>query len=346
MRYRVMLLAAAIVGTLLTAGCYEVNDSSREQAICFRAGSPLLNDADTKTADPKTAFTSGDAFYVIGAKTVSGQLQAVFGAVNAPQLVSFNGTNWTYSPTKSWDTQASSYGFLAIARPSDATGTIYCDPSSFPFAASVAYDPTVRQYDLMVACDERTDPQQFKSEIPVHLQFYHTLSAVSVVVYNDSPIQDIVLNSYGFRNLYTTATLTVEHFEETPVSSWMVTRFDNSTVLGQETNHTIAGGGTNHYPTTLAYDLMIPQDLDPVNPANRPKLVLDYSYNDGQNHRVETSINLRDIVMRGSDQPITSWQQGVKYNYEIHIRYGGGIRVHVVTTPWEEVNAETPGLLI
>lgn len=341
MRIRVRILAVAIVGALLTAGCYEVNDLSREQAICFRAGSPLLNENNTKASTLKQSFSNGDTFYVIGAKTVSGHLEAVFGSLNDPMPVSYNGSAWTYSPTKSWDPAASSYGFLAIARPSDETSTIQCDPSSFPFSASLSYDPTVRQYDLMVACNERTDPQQFKSGIPVHLQFYHTLSAVSVTVYNDSPSDAITLNSYGFKNLYTMATLTVEHFEDTPQSSWMVKKFESSTFLKTIASTSLGPGGS-YYPASAVYDLMIPQDLDPVS-TNIPKLVLNYTHG---GDIVETHINLKDIKAVGSDNAITSWEKGTKYHYEIHIRYGGGIRVHVVTTPWEEVNAQTPGLLI
>lgn len=341
MRIRVRVLVAAIVGALLAAGCFEV-DPAREQAICFRAGSPLLKDDNTKSGVLKQTFVNNDKFYVIGAKTVGGRLEAVFGEVNNPMPVSFNGTNWTYSPTKSWDPAATSYGFLAISGPGTAGG-ITCDPSSFPFSASLTYDPTEEQYDLMVACDERTDPQQFKSEIPVHLQFYHTLSAVSVVVYNDSPEKDIRLLSYGFKNLYTRATLTVDHFEDTPQSSWMViTRTDGDPVLGASPYSEIAHGG-NHSSTEV-YDLMIPQDLDPVS-SYVPKLSLRYMKTDDESS-IETSISLKDILTKGSDTPITAWEQGVKYIYEIHIRYGGGVRVHVITTPWEEVSAETPGLLI
>ena len=342
MRFRVIHIVAALACALLTAGCSEVNDSTREQAICFRAGSPLLKDDNTKSSTLKQTFANNDKFYVIGAKTVSGHLEAVFGEVNNPMPVSFNGTNWTYSPTKSWDPAASSYGFLAISGPGTASG-ITCNPSSFPFSASLTYDPTVEQYDLLAACEERTDPQTFQSAIPVHLQFYHTLSAVSVVVYNDSPEKDIRLLSYGFKNLYTRATLTVEHFEDTPQSSWMViTRSDGDPVFGASPNSVIAHGG-NHSSTEV-YDLMIPQALNPVS-TYVPKLVLSYMKTDDVSS-IETSISLKDILTNGSDIPITTWEQGVKYTYEIHIRYGGGIRVHVITTPWEEVSAETPGLLI
>lgn len=351
MRFRVILIAVALVCTLLTAGCAEVYDHSREQEICFRAGSLLLNDDDTKSGMLKDAFGNGDCFYVFGAKTVNSSHVVVFGEENNPLKVSYNGSAWSYSPAQSWDESASGYDFLAISRPSTAEGTISCNPASFPFVASLAYDVDA-QYDLMVACEGRVkaaDPGNFTA--PVHLNFYHTLSAVSVTVYNDSPSLDITLNSYGFKNLYRTATLTVTYFDDAPQSNWMVSRFETNTVLGDDPNSLLYGmntEGSHSYPAALQYDLMIPQDLNPVS-AYIPKLVLNYSYREDPDEpaeEVETHINLKDIKIKGSDQAITSWEKGTKYNYEIHIRYGGGIRVHVITTPWEVVNAQTPGLQI
>lgn len=350
MRSRVRIFVAAFACALLMAGCFEV-DSAREQEICFRAGSPLLNDDNTKSETLKDAFGNGDCFYVFGAKTVNSSHVIVFGEENNPLQVSYNGSAWSYSPTQSWDESASGYDFLAISRPSTAVGTISCNPASFPFVASLIYDVEA-QYDLMVACEGRekvADPGHFTD--PVHLNFYHTLSAVSVTVYNDSPSLDITLNSYGFKNLYRTATLTVEYFDDDPQSSWMVSRFETNTVLGDDSGSLLYGmnkEGSHSYPAALQFDLMIPQDLDPVS-AYIPKLVLNYSYQEDPEdpvEEVETHINLKDIKIKGSDQAITSWEKGTKYNYEIHIRYGGGIRVHVITTPWEVVNAQTPGLQI
>ena len=57
-------------------------------------------------------------------------------------------------------------------------------------------------------------------------------------------------------------------------------------------------------------------------------------------------ISLKDICPRGDDTPITSWERGVKYTYEISMRLDGGVLVNVVTTDWDTVEAETPGLLI
>lgn len=333
MHFRVTFIAATLACALFSAGCTRVYDPVREQEICFRAGSLLLNDAVTK-AD----FENGASFYVFGAKTISLTHYPVF----TGQEVTYDGNAWSYSPARFWDPNASQYDFLAISGPSSASG-ISCTPSSLPLRATVTYSPTTSQYDLMAACADRTDG----SVAPVNLEFHHMLSAVSVVVYNDSPSQSVTLNSYGFKNLCTQATMTVEQDLNTPESGWGSPSYDSNVVLGDDNGAVLASGGS-HYPASAITDYMIPQALNPLG-SSVPALVLSYTYQeagDPEPTSVVTPIRLQDIKILGSDEAITSWQPGVKYTYQIHIRMGGGIRVHVITTEWEEVNAETPGLMI
>ena len=333
MHFRVTFIAAAFACALLSAGCTRVYDPAREQEISFRAGSLLLNDAITK-AD----FENGASFYVFGAKTISLTHYPIF----TGQTVTYDGSAWSYSPARFWDPSASRYDFLAISGPASASG-ISCTPSTLPIQATVTYSPTASQYDLMAACADRTDG----SIAPVNLEFHHMLSAVSVVVYNDSPSQSITMNSYGFKNLCTQATLTVEQDLNTPEQGWVSPSYDTNVVLGDDDGAVLATSGS-YYPTSTVTDYMIPQALNPLG-STAPTLVLNYSYLESgasEPTNVVTPIRLQDIKIMGSDEAITSWQPGVRYTYQIHIRMGGGIRVHVITTEWEEVNAETPGLLI
>ena len=50
-------------------------------------------------------------------------------------------------------------------------------------------------------------------------------------------------------------------------------------------------------------------------------------------------------ILDGNSSAITSWEAGKKYTYHIYIRMGG-IYVNVITTQWDPVSAETPGLQI
>ena len=97
---------------------------------------------------------------------------------------------------------------------------------------------------------------------------------------------------------------------------------------------------------------MIPQDLETFG-GYTPQLYLDYVYThinpytlDEEVVNTPFGINLEEIRIKNSDNFITQWEPGKKYTYEIHIRLGGGVNVTVNVTDWEEVIAETPGVII
>lgn len=89
------------------------------------------------------------------------------------------------------------------------------------------------------------------------------------------------------------------------------------------------------------WDLMIPQNLN-LSGASAP--TIEVVYNNGEND-ITQSVTLKDIKNQ-SNLAITSWEPGVKYRYILELRIGVGVVVTVKTTPWEEVEAETPGLMI
>lgn len=90
------------------------------------------------------------------------------------------------------------------------------------------------------------------------------------------------------------------------------------------------------------WDLMVPQDLSP----NAQFPALQIVYNKGDVDDITETVPLKDIKNQATNQPITVWNPGIKYHYEIELRIGVGIVVTVTTTPWEVVEAETPGLMI
>ena len=340
---RVAFISAAALGTLLLAGCLKTDRPAPEQnAICFQAGSLLLRDDATKSGIPKETFTNGDKFFVYGTKVVDQERLPIFNG----DAVRYTGTTiWDYSPVRLWDSHASRYDFIAFSGPDSNAGISCTIPNNIHanLSARVTYDATGTQCDLMAACYHRSDG----TVTPVDFAFRHMLSAVSVVIYNDSPLQDITLNSYRFRYLCTRATAFVEQDINEPVipEDWSSPSYNTNLVLGSSTGADLAHSGSC-FPASAAYDLMIPQELDRLG-AYIPRLVVDYSYDPGPGvENVVTTIRLQDIKVKNSEELITRWLPGVKYNYEIHIRVGGGIRVVVSTTDWEDVYAETPGLAI
>ena len=327
----------------------KLEDSVQEEAsIGFSAGSSLLRDDQTKTGSPKVYFTQDDRFFVYGAKTLAGTRKAVFtgDAVDTP-----NGSSWDYAPHRFWDFNSSRYDFLAIAGPETNAG-ISCNPEAAgTLSAQVAYDPVASQYDLMAACKRRLI--QSHTAEPVDLVFYHMLSAVTVTVINDSPSAiPVTLNSYRFQNLCTQATGTVSQNDDTPLiaSVWGSPSYNTNAVLGAAPACILAGRG-GQFPASegdAVTDLMIPQEFG-LSLTYIPRLVLEYEYlEDGESTptRVVTGVKLQEIKSKTDGSYIEKWMPGVRYQYEVHLRQGGGVRVHVNTTPWEEVHAETPGVTI
>jgi hypothetical protein len=93
---------------------------------------------------------------------------------------------------------------------------------------------------------------------------------------------------------------------------------------------------------------MIPQSLDQAaaagsGDAHKPKLLLTYKPGSGASKTA--TITLKDVP-KADTTPLTSWEIGHKYTYFISMRLDGGLLVSISTTAWDDVEAETPGLLI
>lgn len=379
---RVTFITAAVLPALLLAGCGGTLDPAPEQnVISFGARSALLQDATspaTKAGTLKNAFdkasddanvgvANADSFFVWGRKTVSGVPSSVF---TGDKITLKNlGSNaddpsddvWTYTNKRFWDTGASYYDFLAFS--GTPLSAVSCNPASGgSLTATVDYDPTVSQYDILAAFYQRAkgNADAISTEI-VHMPFQHVLSAVSVTIYNETPSNlstpDITLNAYTFRNIVTSSTGTFSQdgnaLAELTTTTWSSQAHNgNATgVLGDSSgSHTITP--SSHYPTTEVWDLMIPQELEPFG-GYTPQLYLDYEYKHinpytSLEETVHTpfGINLEGILIKNSESFITRWEPGKKYTYEIHIRLGGGVNVTVNVTDWEDVIAETPGVII
>lgn len=377
---RIIRISATTLGALLLAGCLRTSyDPAPNGIISFSAGSPLLRDdapLATKSGTFKDAFdqasdavgaAAADAFYVWGRKIVSGVPYSVFtGDKITLKNLGSNSTDpsddiWTYTDTRFWDTGASYYDFLAFS--GSPLSAISCNPAlGGSLTATVDYDPTVNQCDILAAfCQRARGDADVISTATVHMPFQHVLSAVSVTIYNDTPnslsTPDITLNAYTFRNIVTNSTGTISQdgnaLAELTTTTWSSQAHNGliTGVLGDSSGpHVIEPSA--HYPTSETWDLMIPQDLEPFGNYT-PQLYLDYEYTHVNPYTsleedVQTAfgINLEGIHVKNSEEFITSWEPGKKYIYEIHIRLGGGVNVTVNVTDWEDVIAETPGVTI
>lgn len=338
---RVTFILAALSLTLLLAGCAKMSDpaSGPSESICFEAGSLLLNDDVTK-ADIKegNSFANGDAFSVFGMRNSGSTQSLVFDDVT---VTNYSGT-WKYSPTRSWSWSSTTdyYDFVAVY-PSGNSARM---DISGDLAVSTDFDLSTDNYDLLTATYRRKGSVQSPNAI-VDLAFSHVTSAVKVVVINNSESTAVSVDSVSFKNLMVVgAAKSTLDFYGNGLNSWINLERSSSTVRESNYGSSVAAG--DRYE--CAYDFMIPQQLDQAvgsgsDEANMPRLLLTYTPEGGSQSTAD--ICLKNIP-RQDDTAITSWEMGVKYVYYVSMRLDGGLLVSIVTTAWDEVEAETPGLLI
>lgn len=352
MQKNIIRIGLALAGCiLLAAGC--IQRGSLEPSgtpIGFSAGSALLRDDDTKSGTLKTGpqFDPGDQISVYGWH--AGPRQLVFD----DQLVEYEGAGqWTYSPVRSWEWQGAgdSYDFLAIHH--------YQTANPHP-SAVVSPRLIVSQlyhvsdnYDLMMAGVHRSYGEDSRNRA-VALNFQHMCSAVRIIVYNDSEEADFTLNAYAFKNIAFQATARAQINDGDVSFDWAgaqrvaATEVGGASAIGQTVAHGSASPGY-----TSPFDLMIPMNLDDelgAGTGHWPSLVLRFTQG-GESLEEEREVNLKDIFRLGANEeetqePLLRWERGAVYTYKVHVRLDGGIVVHVETTDWDVVEAETPGLLI
>jgi hypothetical protein len=355
-RHIVFAFAAA---TLALAGC-------SKQALPGQDGAEI--DFSASAVRLETATKSGASLVEGTQFDVDDEIQVSAWHHRKTELVFVNETvkktaadAWSYSPKKKWRWEDSDYyDFFAFYAAPAGPGVTATPANGEPFSLSVDYDATELQYDLMMAGTRHKISDSNPSRV-VDLNFQHMLSAVKVIFYKYIGGEAVVITSYHFMDLVVSADvqgfwddgykrfdsrltntlrLDTELFGEDRISPW-----------GDPDNY--LRDSTTPYDPGF-FDLLLPQDLDPDSGA--PSLVVRYmdetdkDPDDGiflPSEYTSERIPLKNIPVKGTtDQFITRWEPGHKYIYEVHILFNGGVLVNVVSTEWDEVPAQTPGLMI
>lgn len=365
MKKRMLIGIWMMLGALLLAGgCARMQEpvvpESAGMAIGFNAGITLISEQGTKsTLNTNATFSSGQQFRVYGRRLGEGKNTRVFG--NTGTLVEWDGTDWNYSPTSYWYwvNQSNYYDFLAVYPDPDGSGQSQrmTDEAGNDIPGNLAVTKSYSltdNYDLLMAGTRRSgaNPETRTDKVP--LVFHHMLSAVKVIVTNESDARSLTLNSIKFDNLIqrAKAKVTIDATGQ-PEFSWIDTqrKSDEVVVYTNSSDPDLTTSDRTYDPA--AYDLFIPADLTVAidgslnpTPDKLPHLIINFTP-DGDSP-IERAIPLTDIQKSrfATDDPLLEWEPGRKYTYNINIRLDGGVLITVITTEWEPVAAETPGLLI
>ena len=357
MSLRIIRIAAALAGcVLLMVGCIRRSELTPDPEptvtpVRFSGRSLLIQDDATKGSPLKTgtAFSNtDDPIAVFGWHAEGSGEKWVFDNQSVTIVGNLVGE---YTPVRVWawqDTVTDYYDFLATyPYRANLSYTKSVDTATQTTAVQVDYNAKEAQYDLMSAGTRRrisANPADNTADVP--LVFSHQLCAIQVVIHNDSESKPFTLNYVQFKLLMVSGTLQLQLKDDIFTSNWLSTGRDLEGALFPVTPATaIASGGTYDVPATGQYNLLPPQALNPLGTV--PALELSFTYKDllDADHTESPSIPLQTIK-DGSDTPITSWEAGHKYVYHIYIRVDGGVRVNVITTDWDPVDARTPGIMI
>ena len=359
---RITVFAAAALALFL-GGCFRIDDPEPGDGfpIAFDAGHKLLRHDATKADDDLitgTEFEDTDAITVFGRRHGATDEEVVFPGTT----VTKEGSEWSYSPHRFWKWESDSdyYDFIGVY-PADDEATRMEIPGNL--AVKVPYDVENNDhYDLLLAGSRRYGNIAGRMDA-VELTFNHALSAVRVVVVNESQDVDITLDAYWFQYVIVKAwaKATFDAFGD-PEFSWIDTQRKGESYHVRPVTPAMKLWGKSHVDPAAnpprksqysgEFDLFIPADLTETSNGSSselymPHLILQYTV--GSDPQTTQYLLLKDIQRnpRGGDTtPIDRWEPGVKYVYTINIRLDGGVIVTVTTTPWDPVMAETPGLLI
>lgn len=343
---------------LLAASCNRVENPVAETAgIGFDAGVTLLREDGTKasTLVTATSFEDGDVIRVFGRRVGEGKNTRIFGTSGVDVTYDASENAWTYSPSAYWYwvSAANYYDFLAAWPADGAVRMVDEFDEDIPgnLAIRKPYSIDVDDYDLLLAGTRRRGIDADTRTNPVPLEFRHMLSAVRVHVTNESDARALTLNSIHLDNLIHSASAKVTvDAEGFPEFSWIDTERKTDEFPLFTEGYALAVSAS-YKPS--GYELLIPADLsDTIDGSLEadddkvPGLIVRFTPDGGE--ETKKRVPLKDIQKSryGNDDPISEWEPGIKYTYNVIIRLDGGVLVTVVTTEWEDIEAETPGLLI
>lgn len=324
--YRV-LMALSLVVTFISCQREPLGESG--DAIRFSVTQAVTSDLQTKAAP--SAEADLNKFTVWGSmKEGASDWKQVF--KNQPQEVTYkqegSTISWDYGTTQYWNRNAN-YRFCAVF-----PTTADVQNGSGSDNVIVSY-PSLPGYDLMVASSPLIDAAGNGSE-PVKLEFRHACAAVRFLFAKESnDARTYSITGLVLQNISASGTMTyVGASNDSGASiSWSAP---------SKTDFTWTGGpwsvpaATTSVPfaliTTPEWLFAVPQSL-----AGTPAPTIKISYTvDGR--ALEVTLDLKT-------DSISKWDNGNAYTYNVKVS-PKVIGVTVTITPWEIIDAQTPGLMI
>lgn len=337
MKKAVLFAAAAL--SLVACGKTYLDEPVAQNSIGFNT----WNDVMTKAA--KTVFAADDEFDVFGFKWNSepSATATVFDDVD----VKYDGTTWSYSPLRFWDSNYDNYTFFA-AYPKDQLKTKPAQTGLF-----VSNELTYNGKDEVLLVAQKKDVVKGDYGKDVQLKFKHVGSLVDIKVkkHSDIAAAKVEVTSIALSGIQTKGKFTVASYDATSknpvgkeVSSVAGLGWELATtpVLNDETASTYKktdvatlnaseGVGTDNAATLLSDLVLMPQTLGTTDGS--PMITISYKITTGESGS-EDVITFEDKPIffgefdksedgdsekANKDPRISAWMPGVHYTYYITI---------------------------
>lgn len=338
MKRYIILVAAVALATVSCSKTYDTNKNAGEgMPITLRSWTNNLTRAREVGS---SAFTSGDKFYVY---SYTSGAQTPFDGTE----VSFDGTDWTYSPLRFWDRTNDYYHFYGISI--DAGGDLGDILASHNVTAGTFASKSLtwagNDNDILVADSVKVLKAHYGEQVA--LNFRHISALFDLKVRKGAGIGDdgvVKVTSISLENIGKIGTFSVTGYDATTdsaVVSWGALTAGTYTGANgvKNTVDTDIISGTTAVTTTgdqyLINNLVvIPQDF--AADAQRLKITYTITTGTGVNEQTNTftdktydlilfdktdydSNNGTNPDVQNANPRVTGWAAGVHYTYIITI---------------------------
>ena len=317
MRMKKIMILAAIAAIAATA-CTKTFEAVQPQgsAVGFGTWANVLTKARTEGS---STFVNGDDFNVYGFKTISAANTTVFDG----DVVSYDGTDWTYSGLRFWDPNATSYTFYA-ASPAGLLASADAQSGAFT-SSSVTF--AGNDNDILVADKKVVANADFNN--PVNLSFNHIASLVDFKVKKHSEIAaaTVAVTSFQISNIDRVGTFSVANSYASsnhPDVTWSATaRGAYSNTSGVTSVATLPSDiGTDGSDFLINHLVAMPQTFRTA--ENKQTVTIEYTITSGG----DTTANSATFDLKtfdnvddkdNTDTIIGGWEGGKHYTFYITI---------------------------
>ena len=341
MKKLMILATCAAIAAVACTKIHEVTPVTQGPEIGFGTWADVMTKGRTAT---DTNFGSGDKFNVFGSKTVSSTTSVVFNG----DEVSFDGTNWNYSPARFWDPSASGYNFFAIS-PAELLPTDMSAAAKETAATTGAFstkeltfDGTVA-YDVLVAKKTPVAPAAYNT--PVNLDFQHVASLVDVKIKKSYALKDatVTVTAISLENIVKKGTYNVASYVTTagadlnkpvvavanwtPAASEATGSFAGTTgAVGQYGYASVEGEALSGTPLNAFTSFVaMPQALVPATGANPQQIKISYTITTTVGETITHSnktvafaaFDTVDNKVNTDTQAATAWNPNTHYIYTL-----------------------------